>query len=218
MVQCGHTVKCRLICSPGNGGISFMNLAVKSGRVASVVLGAAFLLSLLTSLCIGEQLMSVRFIAIVIDDIGKIVPAVNKIGYETIYASAARVTIALQWIFAPIYFVLFIAQSPPWGNFVFKSPRRNVRIKGVIGSILICALSLFIVLSDLWSTDASIIRGGLFDPSFGPFWLRLPFEGRFFLAIGATLMPLINAFSYYYVTFCIGMFSMFAMRNIKRKM
>lgn len=193
-----------------------MNGVVKSGKMATTILVIAFLLSLLTSLFVGDRLMSVGFISGVVGDIGKIIPAVDKIGYETNYVSVARVTIALQWLFFPVYFVLFVAQSPPSENFRFKSSKRDVKIKGVIASIAICSLSLLIVLSDFGFAGASIFRGGLFDPSFGLFWLRLPFEGKFFLAIGATIMPLIDAFCYYYVVFCVGMVGVLSLQKIRR--
>lgn len=189
-------------------------------KSAKKILTASMLLAIfvgaLTAGFISESSINNSIINGLVNCISNIIPAVNVIAFKTDYISVARITIAMQWLFFPIYLFLFCVQQPPWREFKFEDAiTYNVRRKGVFASSIIFFFCFLFVISDFGLADASIMRGNFFDPSFGVFWLRLPFDGKFGLFIASVAMPFLDAFCYYFSIFSIGVVIRFVLRKVK---
>lgn len=188
----------------------------KANKLLGMTLITAFLVSFLIVSLDGGNLAHLYFISKFVNVVDSIFPAVQKISMKTNYISTARISIAIQWIFFPLYLILLFLQNPPWTGFKFKKgiSAKMIR-KSIFALFFVFILSLLFILSDFGMGKISIMRGELFDPSFGYIWLRLPFEGRVGLALASFMMPIMSAFFYWFFVYFICGSSVFLSRLLR---
>lgn len=168
-------------------------------------LTSAIVLCLITSSSFGEFLAQKSLIASLVQRIAALVPAVNGIADRTSFAAIASFTIALQWIFFPIYLGCMLTGRPPWKPLRWREgASKSVRRKGFISSLFIAAFFLAVAISDFGFGGVGFLRGTIFSPDFPTLWLRLPYEGRFGLAIASVAMPLFEAYVYWILMLFVG--------------
>ncbi|WP_143525921.1 hypothetical protein [Rhodanobacter sp. C05] len=174
-------------------------------KMFPIILLSAFFISVIISLFIGDYLINNWHINAFISLIGKIVPAVNKISNETDYKSLAKISIALQWLYFPVYLFMLCAMQPFWKKFEPKKIiTSSARKKGIWSFAFLFLICGALAMADFGFIRCSIFRGDFFNPDYSVFWLRLPYEGRFGLAIAAFMMPILSSFIYWFLPFSFG--------------
>lgn len=188
-----------------------------SNKIFGIILVIAFMLSCVTASQLGRQLVHYSIISNIVNVISSVVPAVDAVAGRTSYEGVARITIAVQWFFFPIYILLLCLHQPPWKTFITKKiVTPEIRRKGVIASSCIFFMAFFFVISDFGYGGPSLIKGDWFDPRWDIYWLNLPFEGFFGLAVSAFFMSLLDAIFYWFSLFCIGVIIRYVWKVIKK--
>ncbi|MBD8879773.1 hypothetical protein IHE49_04705 [Rhodanobacter sp. 7MK24] len=156
----------------------------------------AFLMSLLTTGHLGDKIASTQAIDHFARTIGSFVPAANAVAIQTTYPSIARLTIASQWLFFPIYLTCMIVTQQHWGALHWKEGiSKAIRIKARIASIFLFIIFGAYIYGDFTNGPLSVLRGTPFSPD-STWFFTLPFAGRFGLAVSAFITPLLEATIY----------------------
>lgn len=188
----------------------------RSSRIFSRVIFFSLVLSFFIVYLAGDYLTGNRYISNFIDFIGEMIPAVNVVSNKTDCVRLARISIASQWLFFPIYVLLLCLMQPFWKTF---KPKRYVPPKvqknGIVASAFLFIFCVPLVMADFGILNGSILRGSFFDPSYGMFFLRLPFAGKFGLAAASFMMPFLSAFIYWFLLFSIGVVIRFLWRSAR---
>lgn len=153
----------------------------------------------------------------IVRQVSNIVPAVERVSNLTTYASTARGTIAVQWLFAPIYFLALCLYRSPWETVRAAdiASRKDIRTraKATLPGILIC---VWFILAD-WKVivGPSFLLGNVWEPalSLG----RLPYTGRLGLATSSFLSPCVEALVYWLVPSAVFRQYIPAFRAIQKK-
>jgi hypothetical protein len=172
----------------------------------AMLLVLAVLIGVITSSPLGDGLMAGSLMPSITGLVGHFVPAVNTVADKTEFASAARLTFALQWLFFPAYFACLLWNQPP-GTIPkpTKAVTDRIRRKGLVSLVFLAIVFSWFILSDFGFGPLSLFRGTVFDPTMANFFAHAPYEGRWGLAISAILSPLIEAFIYWVVLVAIGL-------------
>lgn len=154
---------------------------------------------------LGDALASNGMIQAFVGAIGSVVPAVDAIANQTAYPAIARLTVASQWLFFPVYLGCMVIGQPPWKPLHWKEGISNgARRKAFIFSVILFAVFSVYAYGDFRHGPLSVFWGTLFSPDVSVWWLRLPFAGRFGLSISAFLMPLMESAIYWLLLLFTG--------------
>ncbi|MFC4528918.1 hypothetical protein ISN76_20280 [Dyella halodurans] len=165
---------------------------------------AAMTLILATS-TLGDALASNGVIQAFVSAIGSVVPAVDAIASQTAYPAIARLMLASQWLFFPIYLGCMVIGQPPWKPLHWKEGiSKGARRKAFIFSVILFVAFSVYAYGDFQHGPLSILGGTLFSPDVSVWWLRLPFAGRLGLSISAFLMPLMESAIYWLLLLLTG--------------
>jgi hypothetical protein len=84
-----------------------------------------------------------------------LVPSIEKISVGTPDESRSAVLLALQWSFAPLYFVVWILKFPPWGDILREATRqKSLQLKTSQRVLFVCG---YLFLVAYLMADAGII-------------------------------------------------------------
>jgi hypothetical protein len=153
----------------------------------------------------------------IVREVSNIVPAVERVSNLTTYASTARGTIAVQWLFAPLYLLALCLYRSPWmsDRATDIASRRDIKTRAMatLPGILIC---VWFILAD-WKiiVGPSFLLGNVWEPtlSLG----RLPYTGRLGLATSSFLSPCAEAMIYWLVPSAIFRQYVPAFRAVRQK-
>ncbi len=165
-------------------------------RLIITVAGVAFLVSICCAFgALGEysdsELMTF---------VGSLVPSIQLLSARTPFYQDAFSTLAVQWLFLPVYLILLCMFRRPWVLIWLpdEPAKRDLRrrAKGLAFAGVVFSMILF---ADAGVEIApSFIRGTVWDPNWGPI-NRLPYHGRLGLAIAAFFSPIAQASIYWLI-------------------
>jgi hypothetical protein len=129
----------------------------------------------------------------------ELIPGIDWVARQTDYPRTARVTFAVQWLFAPVYLFLLCGFRKPWVAPRAKSATDRADLRSRAKRALPCTLIfLWMILAD-WQIvlGPSLFRGTLWEPEFS--LTTLPYVGRPGLAVAAFLTPVVQCWVYWFV-------------------
>lgn len=164
----------------------------------------ASIFAMLFGLLLPARVISLGVIKAFANFVASVVPCVSVIANGASNPSRAEITWAVQWLFAPVYFIVLMNTANPWRKEMRRAivktcrERKNSRCNPFGIAFVIACLGVMI-LSDFGVVNfGSFYQGDMFrgNPSQLPILLRAPFESNMAMTIYGWVIPLAVALYY----------------------
>jgi hypothetical protein len=175
----------------------------------------AFVTSVLIALFFSESSAeSTPVFKALVQSIGRLVPAIDRLSSVSRYPALTATIYALNWVFVPIYFVLFMSAGPFWDKRAVAGGISAVRNHGRTGSLGAPAVGMalcfgYIVLADLGVFHTfSFYSAGGYQTLPNQWMFRAWDSAPMAMAVVYWLFCMCQAAMYYLLFFAVGAFCM----------